>query len=175
MVNNIVEHSKFEHSSQQLFLKEQNLTQCCREVIQVFQYRLQMEKFKLKENLEENVVCLFDWQAMTQVLYNLIDNAIKYSGEKKIIEIELKSTKRKIYLLVSDHGIGIPKEKREQIFQEYYRVDDDHVFAQRGTGIGLALVQKMVSSNGGRIQVSDHYPEGTCFKLSFPNPQHQSL
>lgn len=172
MVNNIVEHSKFDNSNQQFHLKEQNLTLCCQEVIQVFQYRLQMEDFELKADLESGVICHFDWQSMTQILYNLIDNAIKYSGDKKIIEIELKSTQRKIYLSISDHGIGIPKENREQIFQEYFRVDNDHVFAQRGTGIGLALVQKMVNSNGGRIQVSDHYPEGTTFKLSFPNPHH---
>lgn len=174
MVNNIVEHSKFENANQQIHLKEQNLTQCCQEVIQVFQYRLQMENFELKANLEDQVICNFDWQSMTQILYNLIDNAIKYSGTQKIIEIELKQTNRKIYLEISDHGIGIPKENREHIFEEYFRVDHDHVFAQRGTGIGLSLVHKMVDSNGGRIQVSDHYPEGTTFKLTFPNPCHEN-
>lgn len=113
-----------------------------------------------------------DEDKMTQVLYNIISNALKYSPEGGQVTFSIKEEEEKIVVSVSDEGVGIPKENIAKIFDRFYRVDKARTRKLGGTGLGLAIAKEMVNVHGGMIwAVSD---EGKGTEISFSLPYEQS-
>ena len=102
------------------------------------------------------------------MIYNLIDNAIKYSPERLEIDISTKADNEKIVLAVKDHGLGISKEDQKHIFERFYRVSTGNVHDVQGFGIGLSYVQQVVLLHKGTIEVDSTPGEGTTFRISLP-------
>jgi signal transduction histidine kinase len=109
-----------------------------------------------------------DREALEQVLYNLIDNAVKYSGNSKKIEISVESDDEWVELCVRDYGVGIPKEEHEKIFQQFYRVEQELTGTVKGTGIGLTIVKQIVDAHKGKIKVESKPGEGSKFCVNLP-------
>jgi two-component system, OmpR family, phosphate regulon sensor histidine kinase PhoR len=118
---------------------------------------------------------MWDREAVSRALLNLVDNAIKYSGDQKLLEIRLSETDDFVTIAVRDHGVGIAAQDLSHIFQPYYRAQFSDTQTRRGAGLGLTLVQQIVHSHGGRIEVDSVHGEGSTFRLLFPKArQHES-
>jgi two-component system phosphate regulon sensor histidine kinase PhoR len=105
---------------------------------------------------------------ITNVIFNLLDNAVKYSNE--IPEIEVTTEKNNEYVVISvrDNGIGIPKEHQSQIFERFFRVPTGNVHNVKGFGLGLSYVKKIIDSHDGKIKVESAVNKGTKFSILLP-------
>lgn len=106
--------------------------------------------------------------ALHQILYNLLENAIKYNRPGGFVCVTLDGTEERCILTVADDGIGIPQEDRERIFDRFYRVDKARSRADGGTGLGLAIVRDTVRYHGGTISVLPREGGGSRFIVQFP-------
>jgi signal transduction histidine kinase len=102
---------------------------------------------------------------VTNVIYNLLDNALKYSLKNPFILVTLKGTPDKLTLLVEDRGIGIPKEYHKKIFEKFFRVPTGDVHNAKGHGLGLNYVASVVKSHGGKIEVESETGVGSVFRI----------
>ena len=105
-----------------------------------------------------------------QILYNLVDNAVKYSNPEGKVSLTVKEENGLVIIDVKDNGIGIPKEYHERIFERFFRVDKSRSKEVGGTGLGLAIVKNSCLENGGDVRVeSSVVGEGTTFRVTFPS------
>ncbi|MFZ2493533.1 MAG: HAMP domain-containing sensor histidine kinase [Thermoanaerobaculia bacterium] len=112
---------------------------------------------------------MWDRDAVSRALLNLIDNAIKYSGdEDRTIDVRLRQTASEVVVEVTDHGIGIAARDAARIFDPYYRAQFSDTTTRRGAGLGLTLVHQIVTSHGGRVELESTPGEGSTFRLLFP-------
>ena len=107
-------------------------------------------------------------QLLNSIIYNLIDNAIKYNREGGRVAVSVKNADNRAILAVEDTGIGIPKEHRERIFERFYRVDKSRSKALGGTGLGLSIVKHAAMIHGARIEVESEVGKGTRVEVVFP-------
>ncbi|HZY79969.1 MAG TPA: HAMP domain-containing sensor histidine kinase [Cyclobacteriaceae bacterium] len=105
---------------------------------------------------------------ITNVIYNLLDNALKYSGSEPQISIRLEESANQVILKVADKGIGIPPEYRKKIFEKFFRVPTGDVHNIKGYGLGLSYVESVVRSHRGLIEVVSRPGEGSVFTISLP-------
>src|SRR5262249_26019901 len=105
---------------------------------------------------------------LAQVFLNLISNAIKYAPDAPLIEIEASAAADTATIAVRDHGIGIPQEQREKIFERFYRVSDPSQHMVPGLGMGLCIVTEIVKQHGGTITVDSEVGEGSTFHITLP-------
>ena len=103
-----------------------------------------------------------------QILTNLVDNAINYSGEDSEESIRVYGVASGVKIEVSDNGIGIPEEEYERIFERFYRVDKGRSRNSGGTGLGLSIVRNLVRIFGGDIKVKSALGEGSTFIVYLP-------
>lgn len=104
---------------------------------------------------------------VTNVIYNLLDNALKYSLKNPFILVTLKSMPNKLILLVEDRGIGIPKEYHKKIFEKFFRVPTGDIHNAKGHGLGLNYVASVVKSHGGKIEVESETGVGSVFRIEW--------
>ena len=110
-----------------------------------------------------------DKSKIQQVLYNLLDNAIKFSKENTTITIETKvHNSDKLYVSVSDQGVGIPKESLDKLFNRFYKADLSRGQNKKGTGLGLSIVKEIIQAHDEKITVSSTVDVGTTFTFSLP-------
>ena len=105
--------------------------------------------------------------ALTSVVTNLIENAIKYSKPCETVDVKLFSKDSKIYLQVADHGIGISDEEKPRIFDKFYRVGSEDTRNTKGTGLGLYIVKQVLDKHEASIRVKDNRPVGSIFEVVF--------
>jgi two-component system sensor histidine kinase SenX3 len=105
---------------------------------------------------------------LVSALYNLLENAVKYSDDGATVEISAATDGSWVELAVRDHGIGIPARDLERIFERFYRVDRARARDTGGTGLGLAIVRHVASNHGGDVRVDSHEGEGSTFTLRLP-------
>jgi signal transduction histidine kinase len=105
---------------------------------------------------------------VAQVLINLLDNAIKYSGEARRITIDLGQRNGFVSMAVSDEGSGIEVEEQKRIFDKFYRVSDGLVHDAKGSGLGLAIVKHVVEAHHGTVSVRSRPGAGSTFTIELP-------
>jgi two-component system phosphate regulon sensor histidine kinase PhoR len=110
-----------------------------------------------------------DQDHITNVLSNIVDNALKYTGHNPLIKISSVNKGEGISISISDNGIGIDKHQQKKIFDTFYRIPTGNIQDVRGYGIGLSYVNKMVKAHGGKITVESKINKGTTFNLYLPN------
>jgi two-component system sensor histidine kinase VicK len=103
-----------------------------------------------------------------EVLFNLIDNAIKYSPEGASIRMEAESNGKFMLISVSDQGVGIPADEMEKIFDKFHRVDRSDATETYGHGLGLYICRRLIEAQGGQISVDSVLGEGSTFRFSLP-------
>jgi signal transduction histidine kinase len=109
-----------------------------------------------------------DSEALSRALWNLLDNAVKYSGESRRAEVTVDRKDSAVSIAVRDHGIGIPAAEQERIFQKFVRGAAAMTQGVKGTGIGLAMVRHIADAHGGTVQVASAPGEGSTFTIVLP-------
>jgi PAS domain S-box-containing protein len=112
---------------------------------------------------------------MTQVLHNLISNAIKYSPDSDMVDIICSEQGDMVRIDVQDYGLGIPEDAKDKLFSKFYRVDNSDRRQIGGTGLGLAIVKEIVEAHGGRLAFESKLGEGSTFTVLIPAYSHQDL
>ena len=123
---------------------------------------------ELELRLEEDSTVLITRDDLYQIVFNLIENGIKYNRPQGRVTVSLRKTMDLAKLTVTDTGVGIPQEALDHIFERFYRVDKDRSRQTGGSGLGLAIVRAIVQRNRGEIQVDSHLGQGTSFLVTFP-------
>jgi len=107
-------------------------------------------------------------QILYEMLYNLMDNGIKYNVEHGILWVRMWKTTDKIYWQVEDTGIGIAKEEQERVYERFYRVDKSHSRQTGGTGLGLSIVKHGAALHHAQIRTESQPGQGTKITIGFP-------
>ena len=113
-----------------------------------------------------------NWQLLSELLYNLCENAIKYNRPQGSVTVEVRQEKDQVRLAVEDTGIGIPKEHQNRVFERFYRVDKSHSKAIGGTGLGLSIVKHAAQFHGASVVLSSRPGVGTRIEVTFPSAQN---
>lgn len=138
-------------------------------VVTTYESWIRSKGFELVMSIEDSIdEQLWDRDAVSRALLNLIDNAVKYSADEKVIEIALRQTADDVIIEVHDRGIGIDADALSHIFEPYYRAQFSDTQTRRGAGLGLTLVHQIVASHSGRVEVESARGAGSTFRLLFP-------
>jgi signal transduction histidine kinase len=171
-VEKVLKTALFEQGHFKLKKKEINVHSLIESVVKNFEIQVKSKNGELIKLLEaENPVSLIDEVHFTNIIFNLLDNAVKYSKNDPIITISTKRDKAGMYILVSDKGIGIKKQDQKRIFDQFYRVSTGNLHDVKGFGLGLSYVKKIVDAHNGRIKIKSEYNKGTAFEIFIPKNQ----
>lgn len=121
----------------------------------------------INAEIEPKIEFTGDKFALTSVVTNLIENAIKYSGPCEPVDVKLFQKEGKIHLHVADHGIGISEAEKSRIFDKFYRVGSEDTRNTKGTGLGLYIVKQVLDKHEASIRVKDNRPVGSIFEVVF--------
>jgi PAS domain S-box-containing protein len=139
---------------------------CVKETLEAIQNTTTTHELKL---LEKEVPVLFgDKDKISQVINNLISNAIKYSPGQNTVEVRIEKDDTYVYLYVLDHGIGIPKEKQKKVFERFYRVDRLSKNTIEGLGLGLYIAMEIISKHQGKMGLESEDGDGAEFWFALP-------
>jgi signal transduction histidine kinase len=168
MVENMLLASKIDNSSYTFPKDKFNLSVLVDSIVN----RLQITKCEgtqqiIDAEIEPKIEITGDKFALTSVVTNLIENAIKYSGPCETVGVKLFSKDGKISLEVADHGIGIADQEKSRIFDKFYRVGSEDTRNTKGTGLGLYIVKEVLDKHQASIKVKDNRPAGSIFEVVF--------
>ena len=145
-----------------------NMSELTEETIHLLTPAAEQNHQTLSEEIQEDLFLYGDRSKLSQILYNLTDNAIKYTPENGEIHVSLKQENGYVIWRVKDNGIGIPADDQEHIFERFYRVDKARGRETGGTGLGLSIVRQMVKMHDGTISVHSEPGQGSEFVAMFP-------
>lgn len=170
IVNKILNFSQLESGKRKFSFQNTNLNELAENVVASFKVNLENQKFQWNiEQANDPVEIVADKEAITDAVVNLVDNAIKYSAEKKKINIKVGMGEDKAFIEISDSGIGISKSEQKHIFDKFYRVTDRNLAHKaKGSGVGLSIVKQIVEAHEGSISIKSKPGVGTSFRLEFP-------
>lgn len=167
LINDFLDVQRMEAGKQTYEKKYIELVPIIQKVIENQKVNTKMHKLVLESNVNSNYI-LGDKSKIEQVLTNVINNAIKYSPKGGSINIKVYQENKMIKVDVKDHGLGIPEESLDKLFNKFYRVDNSDHRKIGGTGLGLAIVQEILKAHNGIISVNSNHKQGSTFTLSFP-------
>ena len=139
-----------------------------REILKTYDFHLASKGFTHQYSGLPDLYVRADREAFVETVINLIDNAIKYSGDTKRIEITSSRVDRTGHIAVRDFGVGISREDQRHVFDKFYRVPSGNLARTRGTGLGLSLVKQLMEAQGGSIVLASEPGAGSTFTLIFP-------
>jgi len=170
LIDNILDFSKIESGQRVYRFEDEDLLAIVEDVVKTFDVRLRQGEVRIEVQTPPEalpVVCV-DAGALGHAIGNLIDNAIKYGNGARQIIVRLAVEQREVRISVRDHGVGIPSEEHERIFERFHRVGSSLVHDVRGSGLGLAIVKHIVEAHGGRVSLSSAPGKGSEFTLHLP-------
>jgi two-component system phosphate regulon sensor histidine kinase PhoR len=168
-VERVLNIAKLDKNELVLSKEELNIHEIIEEAADSFRFNQLENGGKIELSLDaENDKISADPVHITNVFFNLIDNAVKYSKEVPIVQLYSINEKKGITITVTDKGIGIAKENLKHIFEKFYRVPTGNLHDVKGFGLGLYYVKIIIESHGGTINVKSHVGEGTTFKIWLP-------
>lgn len=173
MVNKILNFSKIESGKRKYNFVETELNEVVNQIVSTYQHHFENSDFQYQLNLADNLPLIYgDQEAITDAINNLIDNAIKYSNDIKLIKINTGVSSNQVYVEIIDSGIGIPEKEQHLIFDKFYRVTKGDIANKvKGSGIGLSIVKHIIDSHNGTISLKSKFNEGSNFTLYFPTLQ----
>jgi two-component system, OmpR family, phosphate regulon sensor histidine kinase PhoR len=168
-VEKVLQMAVFNEGRLKLRFKELDLNNIIANVIANFELRVQNKNGSLITEIEaENAQIKGDEVHITNVIFNLLDNAVKYSNGEPRIVVSTINKKDFVVVSVKDNGVGIPKEHLSQIFERFYRVPTGNVHNVKGFGLGLSYVKKIAEVHNAEIKIESAVNKGTNFSLFFP-------
>jgi signal transduction histidine kinase len=170
LINNILDFSRIESGQKVYTFEKTDVEEVVQAALETFAVRLRDSGFEIDYDGPEEVLpsMRLDAGALDQAICNLLDNAVKYSGEGRQIEVNLRREDGAVAISVKDSGIGIEPEEQELVFQRFHRVSTGLVHDVKGSGLGLSLVQHIVEAHGGRVWVDSEPGKGSTFTMLLP-------
>ena len=169
LVNNILSFSRMEAGRREYHFHSVDLNSVVKSVLDVYEYQLHAKGFATSMKLAERLPAIIgDDEALAEALHNIVDNAIKYSGEGKYLAAQTGMRQGRVFVQVQDKGIGIAAQHHARIFEKFFRVSGGLVHTAKGSGLGLSLAQHIVQAHHGRIEVESEPGKGSTFRLLFP-------
>lgn len=174
MVTDLLSLSRIDNETSQLDIELTNFTAFITFILNRFdkiksQSQEDTKKYELiQEYLITPIWVEIDTDKMTQVIDNILNNAIKYSPDGGKIKVGMKTTDAQLIISISDEGLGIPKKDLPRIFDRFYRVDKARSRAQGGTGLGLAIAKEIIKQHKGFIWAKSEYGKGSTFTIVLP-------
>lgn len=170
-LHNILEFGKIERDAKQYNFEHTEIQSVIKEILNLFEPRLKSEGFKFESHFPKKPVFVdVDRDAVKQSLTNLIDNAIKYSHDRKEIDVRLVEEEKQIEIQIQDRGVGIPEKEQSKIFQDFYRSPEAARQCPDGVGLGLKVVKHIMEAHNGKLQVKSKHGQGSTFSLIFLRP-----
>jgi two-component system, OmpR family, phosphate regulon sensor histidine kinase PhoR len=172
-VEKVLQTSVFDKGKLRLRLSEVDMHEIISGVIENFSIQVKSRNGKISSSLKaESHVINADQVHITNVLSNLLDNAIKYSNRDPVIKVETADKGGFLLIIVSDNGIGISKSDQKRVFEKFYRVPTGNVHTVKGFGLGLSYVKMIIEEHGGYVDLESELYEGSTFKLYLPLNNH---
>ena len=172
MVTDLLHLSRIDNTTSQLDVELINFTAFITFILNRFDKMRSQDdekKYELVRDYPINSVWIeIDTDKMTQVIDNILNNAIKYSPDGGKITVSMKTTDDQMILSIKDQGLGIPKQDLPKIFDRFYRVDRARSRAQGGTGLGLAIAKEIIKQHNGFIWAKSEYGKGSTFTIVLP-------
>ncbi len=169
LIDNVLDFSRIEGGRQRYDIEPSALEPLIQEVLEAFRYPLAQQGFKVDVDVDPELPEVpMDAGAIKQALANLVDNAIKYSAERRHLRIRARAAGGLVHVEVADEGVGIPPGETQRIFEKFYRIGRSETQGRRGSGVGLALVKHIVEAHGGRVGLESRVGAGSRFTLSLP-------
>jgi signal transduction histidine kinase len=170
LIENILDFSRIESGRKTYTFAPTDVHQVVEGVLQSFDVHLRHHGFTVRVVADRPLPeVLADADALGQAVHNLLDNAVKFSGEAHEIEVTLTGSAGEVTIAVRDHGVGIPRDEQAKIFDRFHRVSTGLVHEVKGSGLGLSLVQHIVTVHGGRVTVESEPGQGSTFTLHLPS------
>jgi len=168
-LHNILDYGKIEQDVKTYNFQKTDISRIIDDILGLYAYRFRSLGFSVKKQSPGHPVWLnADPDAVKQALTNLVDNAIKYSSEKREITITIIERNNQVEIQVQDRGIGIAEEERRKIFKGFYRAPEAQKLDSKGVGLGLKIVRHIMEAHGGEIRVDTRKGRGSTFSLVFP-------
>lgn len=168
LVNDLLDISRLQSGSQKLNLKTYNLTDSIRSILSRYNKLVDQEGFILAFDADQETYVSADELRIDQVVYNLVNNAISYTGEDKKVVVRQTVGDGKVRIEVSDSGAGIAADQLPHIWDRYYKGDKNHRRAVIGTGLGLSIVKSALELHDGDYGVESTLEKGTTFWFALP-------
>ncbi len=167
LVENLLLAAKIEGHSFQIGKDTCNLSEIMSSVISKIRETNEGSHI-FETDIKPNIFVLGDQMALTSVITNLIENAIKYSVEASAIKVSLREQVKDIIIKIADNGFGIPDKEKKKIFKKFYRLGQEETRQTKGTGLGLYIVHRILSLHKGKVSVRDNLPCGSIFEVVLP-------
>jgi two-component system phosphate regulon sensor histidine kinase PhoR len=172
LIEDLLTISRLESGKVMFNLQPTNVCEVASRVLEDLRDRAAEKRIKLLNQAPEQLEARADGDRLQQVLFNLVDNAIKYGRADGTVVIEAAADKEgAVRVSVRDDGPGIPAEARERIFERFYRVDKARSREQGGTGLGLSIVKHIVQCHQGRVWVESELGKGAAFHFILPQKE----
>ena len=169
LVNDMRDYSKYSSGVKNPTLNVFNLTDSVKKTMERYNEFVKMKGYSIDFEYDREVNVSADERMILQVLYNLLNNAINYTGEDKKVSISQTVTSSgNVRISIYDSGEGIPRDKLTDIWDRYYKVDKSHKRAVTGSGLGLSIVSKLLQLHGASYGVESTEGKGSCFWFELP-------
>ena len=170
LINNILDFSRIESGGKTYHFEPADARDVVAETLKTLDVRLKQSGFAVNFHAPAKPLppVLMDTDAIAQAFMNLLDNAVKYSGEAREIDVRLEERAGFIALTVTDRGLGIPASEQEKIFEKFYRVSTGLVHDVKGNGLGLSIVKHIAEAHKGSVTVRSEVGRGSSFTILLP-------
>ena len=166
LVDKVLKMSIFEKGASKIYIEKINFNKLIDEVLNSMKIQFEKENTLVNKEVKgEDFTIEADKIHLTNVIYNLLDNAIKYSETDPQIDIKLEESNGHVDLYLKDNGIGIPKADQSKVFQRFYRVPTGDTHNVKGHGLGLSYVSSIIEQHGGKINLESDLEKGSIFHI----------
>ncbi|MHC4284827.1 MAG: sensor histidine kinase, partial [Planctomycetota bacterium] len=168
LIENVLDFSRIQKGRKIYTFSLGDINQCVADVVEMMRPYAAQNGFSIKTELGQLGQRTFDPDAVTQIVVNLLDNAIKYArnAEDKTITVRTRDDLRFILLEVEDHGPGVPHRLKHKVFEQFYRTGSEATRETTGTGLGLALVKRFAQAHEGFVEIITAKPSGAIFRVA---------
>ncbi len=163
LVSDILDLSRLESGTSVISKKEFDLSEILEGILDSFKILEESEGYVFKTDIEKDSTVYADEKRISQVIYNLINNAINYTGDDKTVYVKLYRKDEKIRFEVTDTGCGIDKKDKDKVWERYYKSSKTHKRTTKGTGIGLSIVKSILTEHGAHFGVESTVGSGSTF------------
>ena len=169
LIDNILDFARMEEGKKEFEFETADMRPLLEELISTIQQQVRHEGFTLQAEIDKDLPSIqVDRSAITQAITNLIDNAIKYSGEADKIYVRGFTEDQHLIITVQDFGVGIKAEETDKVFERFYRGGDELTRTVKGSGLGLTLVKQIVQAHHGSVHVESKLGSGSTFSIKLP-------